>query len=183
MVGRKFFGHIFLSNSVQHASLVLRFLCAMSLSTSWILGCMMIQWDPITNWTVEGHCEPDRLSQPAGRSEEQTHRLRRLKAWMVVFAQVQESRNAFLLSFSSCDKLFCCRSIHVHQPRYKMRESASCLPSEQSDSYLLWLHHIYAKLCVRPCCFIRHLSQLSAVQVGCPACSNVSRLLLSDLSS
>lgn len=136
MVRRRFFGHIVLSNRVQHAFLILRFLCAMSLSTSWILGCMMIQYDPITNWEIEGHCEPERLSQPGGRSEEQFHRLRRLIAWMVMFVQVQESRNAFLLSF------------HVHQPRYKMRESASCLPSEQSDSYLLWLYHIYAKLCV-----------------------------------
>lgn len=105
-------------------------------------------------------------------------------AWPIIFAQVQGSRGASPPSFSPCDKLFCCRSIHVHQPKYSMRESTCCLLSEQSDFYVLQhLHHIHAKLCVQPCSFIRHLSQLSAVQVGCPACSNVSRLLLSNFSS
>jgi len=111
------------------------------------------------------------------------HNVNKFTAWTIIFAPVQGSRGASPPSFSPCDKLLCCRSIHVHQPKNKVWESTSCLLSEQSDFHILrYLLHIYAKLRVQPCYFIRHLAKLSVVQVGCPACSNISRLLLSNLS-
>ncbi len=48
-IGRMISGHIILSNRIQNALIILHFPCAISLSTSWILSCTMIQCDPITN--------------------------------------------------------------------------------------------------------------------------------------
>ncbi len=90
---------------------------------------------------------------------------------------------ALLLQISRLATSYCAVGAFMFINRKTRCESTSCLLSEQSDLHILrYLLHIYAKLCVQPCYFIRHLSQLSVVQVGCPACSNISRLLLSNLS-